>query len=124
MFLTRLLTVNFFTDMTYSEKLRSPLWQRKRLEILQRDNWKCLFCGSTEKNLQVHHILYKKREPWDYPDYLYQSLCDDCHAIRQELTDKAVDSVRIAISKVPSRRLIEMVTKLCSEAMLEIEVEA
>ena len=108
---------------TYSEKLRSPKWQKKRLEILNRDGWKCLFCGTEIENLQVHHILYKKREPWDYPDYLYQTLCETCHQERQELTDKAVDAVRIAVAKVPSKRLIQIVTKLCAEAMLEIEVE-
>jgi 5-methylcytosine-specific restriction endonuclease McrA len=110
--------------MTYSDKLRSPLWQKKRLEILQRDGWKCKFCGSEIKNLQVHHILYKKRDPWDYPDFVYQTVCDDCHALRQELTDKAVDAVRIAISNVPSIRLIKAVQKLCADAMIEIELNS
>jgi 5-methylcytosine-specific restriction endonuclease McrA len=109
--------------MTYSEKLRSPLWQKKRLKILERDEWRCCSCFSTEKNLQVHHILYKKRDPWDYPDYLYQTLCDDCHDKRQALTDKAVDALRIAISKVPTDFLIGRAQKICQEAMLEIEVE-
>ena len=108
--------------MTYSEKLRSPKWQKRRLEILNRDGWKCLFCGTENENLQVHHIVYRRREPWDYPDYLYQTLCDKCHAERQELTDKAVDAVRIAVAKVPSKRLIEAVKKLCAEAMLEIDL--
>lgn len=112
--------------MTYSDKLRDPRWQKLRLEIMQRDRFTCLFCGSGltgGKNLQVHHILYKRRDPWDYPEYLYQTVCENCHEERQELTDKAVDSVRIAVSKVPSIRLIESVRKLCSEAMLEIEVD-
>lgn len=102
-------------------KLRDPRWQKLRLLIMQRDGFKCLFCGSETKNLQVHHIVYKRRDPWDYPEYLYQTLCEDCHAERQELTDKAVDSVRIAVSKVPTRRLIESVRLLCAAALLEIE---
>jgi hypothetical protein len=69
------------------------------------------------------HIIYKRRDPWDYPEHLYQTLCDECHDERQRLTDKAVDAVRIAISKVPSIRLIKAVQKLCAEAMLEIEVD-
>jgi 5-methylcytosine-specific restriction endonuclease McrA len=109
--------------MTYSQKLRSPLWQKKRLEICQRDGWRCVFCGSDSKNLQVHHLIYKRRDPWDYPDYLYQTLCEDCHQIRQELTDKIVDAVRLAIGKVPTERLFVVAQKLCAEAMLEIEVE-
>jgi 5-methylcytosine-specific restriction endonuclease McrA len=109
--------------MTYSMKLRDPRWQKKRLLIMQRDGFKCLFCGSETKNLQVHHVVYKRRDPWDYPDYLYQTLCDGCHEARQRLTDKAVDTVRIAVAKVPTERLAVAVQKLCAEAMLEIEVE-
>ena len=109
--------------MTYSEKLRDPRWQKKRLLILQRDNFKCIFCGTEIKNLQVHHVLYKKREPWDYPDYLYQTLCEDCHKERQELTDKIVDAIRISIAKYPAARLNFAAQKLAMEAMLEIELE-
>ena len=109
--------------MTYSEKLRDPRWQKMRLQILNRDGWRCLFCNADSKPLQVHHILYKRREPWDYPEYLYQTLCEDCHAERQQLTDKTVDAVRIAVAKVPTKRLIAVVSKLCADAMLEIEPE-
>ena len=112
--------------MTYSEKLRDPRWQKLRLEILQRDSFTCRFCGSGlngGKNLQVHHVIYKKRDPWDYPQYLYQTLCDDCHKERQILTDKTVDALRIAIAKVPTERLCKVSQKICAEAMLEIEVE-
>ena len=109
--------------MTYSEKLRDPRWQKKRLQIFERDGWKCQFCDSSTKNLQCHHVVYKKRDPWDYPDHLYQTLCDDCHEERQELTDKAVDALRIAIAKVPTQRLIACTLSLCEEAMLEIEVD-
>jgi len=34
---------------TYAEKLKHPLWQRKRLEILNRDGFKCAQC--VEKSL-------------------------------------------------------------------------
>ena len=112
--------------MNYSSKLRDPRWQKKRLEIMQRDEFTCLFCHSGltgGKNLQVHHILYKRRDPWDYPNYLYQTLCDECHQHRTELTDKVVDAIRIAVAKVPTERLIEAVQILCGKAMLEIDME-
>jgi 5-methylcytosine-specific restriction endonuclease McrA len=109
--------------MTYSEKLRDPRWQKKRLHILERDNWTCILCGAKEKPLQVHHVLYLKINPWDYPDHLLQTLCDDCHAIRGELTDKIANAVRIAIKNVPTERLIIVSKRICAEAMLEIEVE-
>jgi 5-methylcytosine-specific restriction endonuclease McrA len=110
--------------MTYSQKLKDPRWQKKRLQILERDLWKCQECGSGTKSLQVHHVVYRRLDPWDYPDYLYQTLCEDCHEIRQQLTDKIVDALRISIKKVPTPRLIACSQKLCSEAMLEIEVGA
>lgn len=109
--------------MTYSEKLRNPLWQKKRLFILERDNWKCQCCDCTDKNLQVHHVVYSKRDPWDYPDYLYQTLCEDCHKQRQELTDKIVYALRMAIKDVPTPRLTTVAQYICAAAMLEIEVE-
>ena len=109
--------------MTYSQKLRDPRWQKKRLEIMNRDNWQCIFCGCQTENLQVHHILYQRKEPWEYPDYLYQTLCEKCHLERQEWTDKIVNALRIAIAKVPTVRLVEVSTRICGEAMLEIEVE-
>jgi hypothetical protein len=66
--------------MTYSEKLKDPRWQRKRLEILQRDEFMCQKCGNGKKTLHVHHKSYRpKTDPWDYPDYIYITLCEDCH---------------------------------------------
>ena len=40
----------------YSEKLRDPRWQKRRLEILERDAWQCQACLSTAKTLHVHHL--------------------------------------------------------------------
>jgi hypothetical protein len=66
--------------MTYAEKLKSPKWQKKRLEILERDKFTCCHCDDTEKNLQVHHKYYTKNsDPWDYPNDALITLCEDCH---------------------------------------------
>ena len=66
--------------MTYSEKLRDPRWQKRRLEIMQRDGWKCLRCGDSTKTLNVHHQEYiKGRDPWEYPESLLEILCEECH---------------------------------------------
>jgi hypothetical protein len=66
---------------TYAEKLRSPKWQKKRLEILDRDGWCCQSCGDKDSNLQVHHKAYKpKTDPWDYPEDWLTTLCEDCHS--------------------------------------------
>lgn len=65
--------------MTYAEKLKDPRWQRKRLEILERDGWACRRCTSTTKTLHVHHLKYG-RDPWSVDDALLITLCDACHA--------------------------------------------
>jgi hypothetical protein len=64
--------------MTYQDKLKDPRWQKKRLEILERDNWTCQCCGSKTKTLNVHHINYKA-DPWEVENCDVQTLCEDCH---------------------------------------------
>lgn len=64
----------------YAQKLRDPRWQKRRLEILERDNWTCQKCCDTESTLVVHHRDYLRgKDPWDYPDSLLVTLCEDCH---------------------------------------------
>lgn len=66
--------------MSYSEKLKNPKWQQKRLTIFQRDKWTCTKCQSVEKELQVHHLDYIPGiDPWEYPDDMLTTLCFDCH---------------------------------------------
>lgn len=67
---------------TYSEKLRDPRWQKKRLKILERDGFKCRDCGSKTKTLEVHHTYYAKGEPWDTPDEFLMAVCCSCHPKR------------------------------------------
>lgn len=64
--------------MDYSTKLKSPKWQKKRLEVFNRDNFSCRTCGDTETELHVHHLKYTG-EPWDAPLEDLQTLCKDCH---------------------------------------------
>lgn len=68
--------------MTYAEKLKDPRWQKKRLEIMQRDNFTCRYCGSKDKSLVVHHVLYEHNmEPWEYDGHKLMTLCEECHSI-------------------------------------------
>lgn len=65
---------------TYAEKLRDPRWQKKRLEILDRDGWRCRHCQSDTNTLHVHHTWYERgADPWDYPDSCLVTLCEFCH---------------------------------------------
>ena len=73
----------------YSEQLRDPRWQRRRLEIMQRDNFTCQICGSTSKTLNVHHHVYHYGYmPWEYADNELITLCSDCHKKLHEDKDK------------------------------------
>lgn len=92
--------------MTYSQKLKDPRWQQKRLLILQRDGWKCFACGDTSKQLQVHHLIYRKCDPWDYPDECYQTLCVDCHELRQSITDQIANAVKMKIGVLPTTEMM------------------
>jgi hypothetical protein len=70
----------------YSRKLKDPRWQKKRLEIFQRDNFSCVKCKAAHKELHVHHTVYfKGHEPWEYNDELLETLCHECHEKEHEL---------------------------------------
>lgn len=74
---------------SYAEKLKNPNWQKKRLEILERDRYKCRVCGSglnDGKTLHVHHLFYRKGAmPWEYEDEALVTVCEDHHETMQEL---------------------------------------
>jgi hypothetical protein len=65
---------------TYSEKLKDPRWQKKLLEIMQRDDFTCQDCNNKEETLHVHHKTYEfGKDPWEYPDTNFITLCWECH---------------------------------------------
>jgi 5-methylcytosine-specific restriction endonuclease McrA len=67
---------------SYIELLKNPKWQRKRLEILQRDNFKCLCCDDGETTLHIHHVRYiKGNKPWEYENEDLITLCEYCHNV-------------------------------------------
>lgn len=71
--------------MSYADKLKDPRWQKKRLEILSRDNFTCQYCNDTEKTLHVHHKMYlRNRDVWDYDDRLLVTFCEDCHKYQHD----------------------------------------
>jgi hypothetical protein len=69
--------------MSYSDKLKHPKWQKKRLEILQRENFKCQCCGHDDRTLHIHHLIYSEGEPWDAPNDTLECLCEICHDFRE-----------------------------------------
>lgn len=65
-------------NKTYSEKLKDPRWQRLRLEVMQRDEFKCRWCLDGSKTLNVHHLEYNG-DPWDTPIEHLITICEECH---------------------------------------------
>lgn len=66
----------------YSELLRDPRWQKKRLEIMSRDHWACRFCSDADHILNVHHLYYERYyRPWEYPREALITLCEACHEL-------------------------------------------
>jgi len=64
----------------YSEKLKDPRWQKKRLAVFERDKWRCQACGEEELTLAVHHLRYVPgKEPWEYNNNDLLTLCENCH---------------------------------------------
>lgn len=87
--------------MTYSEKLKDPRWQKKRLEVMERDGFKCRDCESTRKMLHVHHCGYRGKNPWEAPLGLLLTLCVDCHENRQALERETRDKLEEWFSRSP-----------------------
>jgi hypothetical protein len=98
--------------MTYAEKLKHPKWQRRRLEVLERDGFKCRDCGESEKQLHVHHCHYEKGEPWDTSLRFLQTLCEDCHTRRGDLEADGKRALGMIFSRLNTLQLEALVTSL------------
>jgi uncharacterized protein YlaI len=89
--------------MTYAEKLKNPKWQKKRLEILNRDNFCCQKCGDAETELRVHHKKYNGN-PWDAADEDLITLCKICHGFFERTTDMfSIDEMEV--KRLPHRKV-------------------
>lgn len=86
--------------MSYAKKLQNPLWQKKRLEILQRDEFKCLHCGCDDKELHVHHRWYQfGKDIWDYPDTCFETLCFECHEYIEMCIKSSTSDMQLIVRK-------------------------
>lgn len=83
--------------MNYSYQLKSPKWQKKRLDILNLRGFKCEKCNCEENQLHVHHRFYlKNRKAWEYDNDVFQVLCYICH----ENEHKKEDQQKFEISDI------------------------
>jgi len=81
--------------ISYRQKLKSPQWQKVRLQILNRDNFQCCDCGSTTEQLHVHHTYYEyNKDPWDYPLESLKTLCWECHEVETEMKKEITQIIK------------------------------
>lgn len=94
---------------TYKELLEDPRWQKKRLEILQRDGWACTECGDSTERLEIHHHFYDGRAPWQYSGSEVTTLCRTCHAAKTDPNVKRKPRKIEEIIREPRQGIIERV---------------
>ncbi|MGN6438511.1 MAG: HNH endonuclease [Agriterribacter sp.] len=99
----------------YPDRLNTPQWQKRRLEIITRDNCTCRYCSDQSTKLDIHHKYYiTGKEPYEYPDEALVSACKPCHeciTILQELGHDAIVSVKLGNPSLPEMIIILMVHK-------------
>jgi 5-methylcytosine-specific restriction endonuclease McrA len=112
---------------SYTSKLRDRRWQKRRLEIMQRDRFTCQLCGSVDpaKQLHVHHLYYTRGvEPWEYPDDALISLCESCHKIESRTRPSAFEDFLSVVSRISAPELRKFAANLrrlrdCDPTLIE-----
>lgn len=93
--------------MDYKEQIKSPKWQKRRLEIMQKDNFTCQLCGDTESMLNVHHLCYHKDSKiWEYEDWELITLCENCHKDEHSSMDDIMNEIESIKSRGVTMREI------------------
>ena len=86
--------------MDYKEQIKSPQWQKRRLEIFQKDDFTCQLCGNKDAPLNVHHLAYHKgRKIWEYEDWELITLCEKCHMSEHSYIDLIMEAIEAIKSR-------------------------
>jgi hypothetical protein len=82
--------------MTYQDQIKSPKWQKKRLEVMEINRFKCEECQCEDTQLNVHHTYYRKgHKIWEYDNVELRCLCEDCHKKTHELNENILASLGV-----------------------------
>lgn len=91
--------------MEFKDQYKHPLWQKRRLEALERADFCCEGCTDCDSPLHVHHRQYfKGRKIWEYADDELEVLCDSCHQEAHHL----LDELKPLIATLPTHALREI----------------
>lgn len=93
----------------YSEQLKDPRWQKKRLEVLNAAGWQCEDCQNNSETLEVHHSIYfKNHAPWEYGSNALMCVCSTCHRERQEWEEEARIVLALVLRITPKNEIINV----------------
>ena len=114
---------------SYSEKLRDPRWQKKRLCVMQRDGFACRDCGDEKSTLQVHHCHYEKGGPWMTDERFLLTLCQPCHEERGKLESDGKRMLGMIFANAenyvqysPLLQFVTSMSQYCDKRSVELRV--
>ena len=74
------------TREEYEQLLKSDYWKGYSYSLIKERNFICADCGQRFYNerhkLQVHHLVYRDKNPWSYKPEELVVLCEKCHKKR------------------------------------------
>jgi hypothetical protein len=121
----------------YQQLLLDPRWQKKRLEIFNRDDWRCVRCGNNTETLHVHHAYYTHGvDPWEHPGDCLSTLCATCHsdehkkdsplarALARMLACFMLNKRRRAVYREPTKKELAAAKKRKAELRAQLEAYA
>lgn len=113
------------SSKSYSDKLQDPRWQKKRLEIMQRDDFTCQLCQDKKTTLNIHHKEYlPNREPWEYEDDSLITYCKYCHKVIEAYKEDAKIQPIIAKKyRTPDQKLVIVHTALLNSLYDQVYLE-
>ena len=92
----------------HHRKLNRRRWETVRLEVLDRDGWRCRRCGKAGR-LEVDHVVPLLRDPGrdPYDPLNLQSLCVQCHRDKTRSETETPNPGRAAWRALVSERMAE-----------------
>ena len=106
----------------YDEFLNSGEWKEVAEMVKERDNHKCVICGSTE-NLNAHHLRYRA-DRLDEDDII--TVCNNCHQCLHNAVDEikktAGHGVRQLFNEALSNIVIDFYKKSFSKSNGNFEI--
>jgi hypothetical protein len=81
--------------MKYSDKLKDPRWQKKRLEVFERDGWCCQCCGDSESPLlaEAFHSICMLYPPDVTANIIHHAL--KTREIMEFMSNKLFESIKV-----------------------------